>query len=428
MYDEPMRLEEALGDEQRRRAALGYFGVPTVPVPPMGSETGNQSSEPARTTGADFTALAQQYLAAQQADRLDAMLSQAGDHANTRADNIYATATGGTPRPIVSKPLPSRAQDVEESAHIAALPLTGSAAKSARDAKPDPSDDPPSPASRHAQETYALTYPGRFKPEDLAKFSEADFVRLKLADKTPQVMGIEATATAAKNTNARAGERIKQDDVHFWAKMQQDAEQFNVSDTTRRYIADQYRMAAQAARDEATATKAKEKADAINVPGYEVAPDATPTVSDAQKMKDTNESALRMRGTIADLRALHRQYGENPKGTGADLQQQALRAVQMEAKNIVGLGALSGPDMGLMIDLSAQDANSIGSWVRRNFVGASMEEGRNGLERWMGTVVGATAASRGYRPKAQKPQRTTPDKVLPRDAAGNPQLAGRRPP
>ena len=75
--------------------------------------------------------------------------------------------------------------------------------------------------------------------------------------------------------------------------------------------------------------------------------------------------------------------------------------MQLEAKNIVGLGALSGPDFGLMQDLSAQDANSITEWVRRKFTGATLEESLQGLERWMDTVVAATAESRGYRLKPQ---------------------------
>ena len=408
MYDQPMSLDDLLADEERRRAAMVYAGM----APPVDPPRAPQPPPPARPPSSDFAALAQRYMEAQRRDRQDALMSRAGAGLDAISRNINAAA-GLQQGPTVSGASgPSRAAGVEDAARIEALGLKTPSAKAAAAGK-----TPPSPEEIGKLHAFARARWPDEPEEVIAAITPANLKEIRTT--LDAKYGIQSREGLAADAGERDRSKTKQQDVHFWAKMKQDAEQFGVSDETRRYIADQHLKAAQAARDEASATKEKDKADARNVPGFEVVPDATPTADDAKKVKDTNEASLRLRGTIGDLRALHKKYGENPKDDGAELQQQALRAVQLEAKNIVGLGALSGPDFGLMQDLSAQDVNSIGAWVRRNFVGASLEQSLQGMERWMNTVVNATAASRGYRPKAAKPQRTTPDKVLPKDAAGN---------
>lgn len=221
---------------------------------------------------------------------------------------------------------------------------------------------------------------------------------------------------------ARLGQQVSEGRLNRsvqWARLRQDAEQAGASIDFRRWLYEQEQDAKEKERAEKAETAAKE----VAVSGFEVVEGATPTKTDAEKVKTTNEAAERLRGTIRDLRALRTKYGTAPKGTGADLQQQALRAVQLEAKNIVGLGALSGPDFGLMQDLSTQDVNSIPEWARRTFGGASVEESLEGMERWMNTVVTATATARGYRPKSSPgPARTPAANVLPKGADGKPTL------
>jgi hypothetical protein len=412
VYDQPMSLDDLLSDEERRRAAMVYAGM-APPAPAAPAAPAQQPPPAAQPPSGDFAALAQRYLEAQRADRQDALLSRAGAGLDAAARTINAGAGFNQPAMPTGGTL-SRAAGVEDAARIEALGIkgTGPKADKAGKAPPDPND----PAIKRLQDFARARWPE--EPEEvIAAITPTTLKEIRTT--LDAKYGIQSREGLAADAGERDRSKTKQQDVHFWAKMKQDAEQFGVSDETRRYIADQHLKAAQAARDEASATKEKDKADARNVPGFEVVPDATPTADDAKKVKDTNEASLRLRGTIGDLRALHKKYGETPKGTGAELQQQALRAVQLEAKNIVGLGALSGPDFGLMQDLSAQDANSITQWVRRNFTGASLEQSLQGMERWMNTVVNATAASRGYRPKTAKPQRTTPDKVLPKDSAGN---------
>lgn len=427
MYDDPMNLDDVWADEQRRRMALAYAGAPVVP-------DGNPAkiaptpTAPAAPPPSDFAALAQRYLEAQKQDRQDATFSKAAAGLDAAARTINAGAGFNQPSMVGGPDVPSRAAGVLDAARIEAMGM-----KATKDGKPQKSTDPNSAESKRAQVQVKEILGDNISDSVLATMSEADAENIlkygtAKAQRGVQSRGQEITETGQKNTNARSIERTKQDDVHFWAKMQQDSEQFDVSDATRRYIAEQALKAAQAARDEAAATREKDKADATNVPGFEPTDGATPTPADAEKVKATNESATRMRGTVANLRALHKKYGEAPKGDGANLQQQALRAVQLEAKNIAGLGALSGPDFGLMQDLSAQDLNSIQEWVRRNFAGASLEQSLQGLETWMNTIVTSTAAARGYRPKASTPQRTTPDRVMPKDAAGNPTLDAPPPP
>lgn len=72
------------------------------------------------------------------------------------------------------------------------------------------SADPGSPESRHAQEVFGLAYPNRFAPEQLARYSEQDFARLKLADKAPQMEGIEATREGQVAANKRHQASLEQ--------------------------------------------------------------------------------------------------------------------------------------------------------------------------------------------------------------------------
>lgn len=414
-YAIPTSWEELLADEKQRRLAADFLSSGGVTggaedrAPYAWETDGTRRPGQDAQTAPNFPGvdLVHRSMPTATHDRFQSLAHAVkGIPADTLAN--FAAGTDANMRRILGEPV----AQVAPPAHVSAKPPVAKAAAT----KTQKSTDPNSPESIRLREAYRAKYPDTPEPF-LQAITEANYDTLR--KDLEAGANISSREGIAGSTNEREKARTKQQDVHFWAKMQQDAEQFGVSDATRRYIAEQALKAAEAARDEAAATKERDKAEARNVPGFDVAPGATPTPVDAQKMKDTNEAALRMQGNVADLRSIHTKYGETPKGAGAELQQQKLRAIQIEAKNIAGLGALSGPDFNLMQDLSTQDVNSITQWVRRNFAGATLEQSLQGLEEWMNTTIKATAQARGYQPKAPKPQRNTPEKVLPKDAAGN---------
>lgn len=294
--------------------------------------------------------------------------------------------------------------------------------------KPQKSTDPNSPESRRAQLLVKATLSDKFTDEEIAQLTEADAENaLKYGSLSGQR---EVTREGHTDANTRASNQIAATKAENalnrsqkWAQIYQAADQFGASQELKERLAMLELAEKQASRED----KAAEKAAESSVPGFEPAPGATPVKSDAEALKKSSAAAARMRRGIADLRALHAKYGAFPKGTGANLQQQALRAIQLEAKNIADLGALSGPDFGLMKDMSSEDLNSLPAFLQRTFGGASLEDSLLGLERWMNNTIAGTAEGHGYRPKSSTPQTKQPARapassVLPTDASGTPTL------
>jgi len=423
MYDAPMSMEDLLADEARRRAAYGLLGIEPAadpasvpPAAPQPTVLAPPTPVVPATPPSDFASLARRYLEAQQMDARDDRFTRLGNAFDTAARTINAGAGFDHPGLQSTGPKVSRAQAVEDAARIEALGLKGrSSAGGGQGGRRQLSTDATSPESRAAQKALLAQF------KDLTQDDVND-----VPEAFAERFAITHNATLERTSRESwQGKKSEQDRIDSDRRADAIAKQLGLS---RDRLAQEEWLAlvklgdTQAAREAREKADAKEKLDEVSVPGFDIAPGATPTKVDAQKMKDTNESALRMQGGIDRLRSLHRQYGENPKGNGAELQQQALRGVQLEAKNIVGLGALSGPDMGLMTDLSTQDVNSIMQWVRRNFVGATLEQSLNGLEDWMRTSIAASAKARGYVLQGAAPARTTPTEALPRDADGNPTL------
>jgi hypothetical protein len=179
----------------------------------------------------------------------------------------------------------------------------------------------------------------------------------------------------------------------------------NVNTRFDRGLEERSRRASQAARDR----KAQERQDALTVPGAEVVPGAKPSAKDAEAVKGVLQSAGRLRGAIGELRGLHQKHGASlaklSGAAGVNLRQ-AITGIQLEAKNIAELGALSGPDQGLMEALAGGDPTSIEAAAKSFFGVDSTPAAMDGLERWMNTQVAATLEARGYRalPSAKSPQ------------------------
>jgi hypothetical protein len=116
-YDAPMSLEEALQDPETRRRALAMIGMDEpVPVPPIGSGTGNQFREPVGTTGTAPAAapptgdLVSRYLAAQGADRRQQRINDLNEGFGNAAQTILGAA--GIPYARGRSAQPSAADDV----------------------------------------------------------------------------------------------------------------------------------------------------------------------------------------------------------------------------------------------------------------------------------------------------------------------------
>lgn len=414
MYDEPMSLSDLMADEERRRAALAYFGAPAQQAPAASTSAPVQAT-PTIPPAADFSELAQRFLEAQNADRRDAALSRAGAGLETASRIINAGAGFNQPTMSAGPEVPTRAKGVEEAARIEALGLKN--APKVATAKPGKAPvDPNDPEVKRIQAFARARWPD--EPEEvIAAITPATLKEIRTT--LDAKYGIKSREGMAADAGERDDKKTKQSDVHFWAKMQQDAEQFGVSDATRRYIAEQALKAAQAARDEAAAAKEKERADAVNVPGFDIAPGATPSPKDAETIKSINGANKELAKSVAALRALHRKYGPSYAGTAGTNIGQITNAIKISAKTIAELGALSGDDNRLMGALAGGDPSTIESVAKSVFGVDNTEAAMNGLLDWAERRISAAAEARGYQPKATKPQRTTPEKVLPKDAAGN---------
>lgn len=161
-----------------------------------------------------------------------------------------------------------------------------------------------------------------------------------------------------------------------------------------RVLAGYQANAAEAAR-EAAANRG------TNVPGLEKEPGAEPTPDDAKKVKASLESARKIQAMTAELKELGKN-GPQMTGRPALRMGQLQTAIKLEAKNIAELGALSGPDIGLVNELTGVDLTSLGSKLK-SLVGIdNHEEALSGLEKWTENALGSAKKTYGYRdaPKA----------------------------
>lgn len=176
-------------------------------------------------------------------------------------------------------------------------------------------------------------------------------------------------------------------------------------------------------RERAAALSAGAKSDLSdsksNVPGLEKVEGATPTEDDAKKVKVTMDAANRMKPLIAQLRALHNVHGTELVGSAANEMEQIMTAIKLEAKTIAELGALSGPDLALMNQLSGIDPTSLKANAKALFGLDNTKSALTQLERWIDTSVDAKKKTYGYRDKpgtAPAPRVATPESAQVRKA------------
>ena len=150
-------------------------------------------------------------------------------------------------------------------------------------------------------------------------------------------------------------------------------------------------------------------------PGYEIQPDGHPgpeakkkfsaLVGSAEKMKGLTQ---KMRSALAGTSGVSRTM--DPK-TVTGLKQLATQ-IQIEAKNVAGLGALSGPDMGLMTAL-ASDPTSI-----QTNLTVDLPKMLEQLDGWGDSQVAGESRATGIRKKAAAVGKPSPGPGYVRGKAG----------
>lgn len=209
------------------------------------------------------------------------------------------------------------------------------------------SDDPTSPESRHAQEVYSYTYPNRYTPEQLAKFSAADFQRLKLADKSPQMEGIEADreaevgrdkrATADREQRARlAAQRLDLD--YDKLDQQQQLAFLQVAD------AREGRAEAAAARGEKRAGELAER----NVGGFEIDPANPPSADASKKMAEAAIARDEIMGSLSNLERLYSSLGSEQVGARAGEMESEWMNITNRLRTLNEMGVPNGADYAML--------------------------------------------------------------------------------
>jgi hypothetical protein len=162
---------------------------------------------------------------------------------------------------------------------------------------------------------------------------------------------------------------------------------------------------------EQEARRADKKGES-SVYGLEIAPGATPTPDDAKIVKGIRAAATTMKSFTSDFYNLYRKDGGKLTGPNGTTMKQLLTSIQLEAKDVAGLGALSGPDQGLMEKLAGSNPTTIVGILRDEFgvddVGAAVQQ----LERWVDTKVNAKVKEYGYRAPTAGSPRSPPDTNL----------------
>lgn len=176
-------------------------------------------------------------------------------------------------------------------------------------------------------------------------------------------------------------------------------------------------LEAEAAEREA---RRAEKKGESSVYGLEVAPGATPTADDAKMVKSIRAAANTMKSFTSDFYNLYRKDGGKLTGPNGTTMKQLLTSIQLEAKDVAGLGALSGPDQGLMEKLAGSNPTTIVGILRDEFgvddVGAAVQQ----LERWVDTKVNGRVRAYGYQFPSAGPARSPPDTDLTRPPGTTP--------
>jgi len=235
---------------------------------------------------------------------------------------------------------------------------------------------------------------GRVSPETLATMTGA-----QIRD-TALKFGVSLT-----NAEAMAGYRSGQQEIaERRLGLEEEMRRAGLSlDQYRAMLAkqgldlDAERVKNEAARIEADRQRSETPKGTV-VPGYEFAPGAAPSPDDAKKVKASLASADRLQGDMAELRDLYQKHGTKLTGPVATRMRQLARSIELEAKTVAELGALTGPDLSLVRSLASSDPGSFEANVK-SIVGLDETvAGLDGLEKWTKRAVASSLKVYGYVP------------------------------
>lgn len=135
----------------------------------------------------------------------------------------------------------------------------------------------------------------------------------------------------------------------------------------------------------------------VTVPGAEIVPGAHPTAQDAEKVKVNLLAREKIRNYVAEMRDIHKRVGTELFGKDAERMDQLRESILVEAKNAAQLGALSGPDMGIVTRLMGTSPTSLEGKGKALVGNDNTQANLAGLDKWLDTGAGATLKVLGYR-------------------------------
>lgn len=304
--------------------------------------------------------------------------------------NIHAAFTGGK---VQARPLASSAD--------ATLTRT-------KLAHEDEEDDPSSPSAVMARDMFKRALPevasqmGKQFELMSPRYMKANFpfFQQQLLDIRGQRKATLELEQARKKEEQRLKERGEDQTRHDSEEQRRYANSRSVAEITAGRKRQEVEEAETRKRDDE-----RRKASVLN---YDIAPDAYPTQDDAKKLKAAGVAAEKMRGYAKDLRGLLQAHGPTPVGPVAEQMNQLQTAMQLEAKNIADLGALSGPDMGLMQQLAGTNPGSFFGTASAMTGATDPIAALDGLVKWTDGTVASTAKVLGYVPRRAAPDAPAP--------------------
>lgn len=272
-------------------------------------------------------------------------------------------------------------------------------------------EDPTSEQSQRLQAYVAKALPGVYSPEELQGITAADADTVTRYGEMRQRLDQRAADRSASQEQ-RAADIAREDaqrlDDRTWqAKQAAAGRTFTAGENAKN-------RAANLAEAQVRAGGVNGQAKGTTIPGLEVTPGAAPTPDDAKRVKGAVAAKERLQALTGELRGLHQKYGTELAGANAQRMAQLTTAIQLEAKTLAELGALTGPDLELIQRITGEDPSSLKANLK-SLVGLdNTQETLEGVDQWGRSLADATKKTYGYRdaPQAAQPaQKTVVDRI-----------------
>lgn len=257
--------------------------------------------------------------------------------------------------------------------------------------------DPTSEESKRFQAAVAKALPGVYSPEELSLMTAGDRESVMRAGEMRQKL-----EQRKADIERAAGQRQEDIGLDQQRLAQQQAFQAGEAAKQRAFQREtqgrENAAALERARVVAQQKGAPGSVPGTVIPGLEIAPGAAPTAQDATKVKAALAAKQRMGRLVDELRNLHAQKGTEFVGASAERMGQLSTAIQLEAKTLAELGALTGPDLDIIQRLTGADPSSLRANLK-SLVGVdTTQESLRGIEQWAAGQADATQSTYGYQP------------------------------